>query len=220
MMKYLQILLFYFLFDNGVYGILPDDFDALMEKFFETPECESFVSDGTYLSVATSACSPYTCDAPRQLCMREANRFQDETANQCRPIPEVCLTAANGGIPVGSSRTIHTTPSPSIFGGMRGNPSATINGNRPPPQIVTAPPDFRGTPPPPPRPFTSGAFGDICQQTVPDGRFCGFQLKFTYNRETGNCEQFWFPGCATDKTNDNLFGDLQSCQIATKHCRG
>ncbi|KAI6220684.1 BPTI/Kunitz inhibitor domain-containing protein [Aphelenchoides fujianensis] len=58
----------------------------------------------------------------------------------------------------------------------------------------------------------------ICEQTIPNGRFCGFQLKFTFNRATGNCEQFWFPGCRTEETNDNLFDGLEECRAATRQC--
>lgn len=53
---------------------------------------ESFVADATYLGVSTTKCEPFTCDFPRQLCMRPAEKYQDETANQCKNIPsEVCL---------------------------------------------------------------------------------------------------------------------------------
>lgn len=61
-------------------------------------------------------------------------------------------------------------------------------------------------------------FGPICEQGLPDGRFCGFELKFTYNRETGHCDQFWYPGCRTENTNDNLFSSINDCQKATDYC--
>ncbi|KAH7730757.1 Protein F32D8.7 a [Aphelenchoides avenae] len=53
---------------------------------------------------------------------------------------------------------------------------------------------------------------------VPEGRFCGFQLKYTFNKETGNCEQFWFPGCKTEETNENLFDTEVDCRQVTRTC--
>uniref|UniRef100_A0A7E4VV50 BPTI/Kunitz inhibitor domain-containing protein n=1 Tax=Panagrellus redivivus TaxID=6233 RepID=A0A7E4VV50_PANRE len=213
-------------FTVTVNAALPTEFEPFLEVLFETVECEPFLAEAKYISVSTSECRPYTCDFPRQMCMREAARHTDESANECISIPAACLTAANGGIPVGPGAAhIVTTPPPRVFGGVApggGNPADRINGNgRPPVKLVTGAPNVPAPPPPPDRflpRLGPNQHGDICQQGVPEGRFCGFQLKFTYNKETGNCEQFWFPGCATDATNDNLFGGEQDCKIATSHC--
>ncbi|KAE9556761.1 hypothetical protein FO519_000167 [Halicephalobus sp. NKZ332] len=202
---------------------LPNDLDGFLGVLFETPECEPFISDSTYLGVETSKCDPYTCDFPRQLCMRISDKYQDPSANECREIPSDCLTAANGGVPLGpirQSKSNRPVPSPSPALGLV-NPADRINGQRPPPvKIVTAGPDLviATNPPPPPPPLPKSSFGDICSQSAPDGRFCGFALKFTFNKETGNCEQFWFPGCRTDLTNDNLFESENDCRAATRHC--
>lgn len=61
-------------------------------------------------------------------------------------------------------------------------------------------------------------FGSICEQNLPDSRFCGFKLKFTYNKETGRCDQFWYPGCTTENTNNNLFNSYIECKKATNDC--
>ncbi|RCN37101.1 Kunitz/Bovine pancreatic trypsin inhibitor domain protein [Ancylostoma caninum] len=54
---------------------------------------------------------------------------------------------------------------------------------------------------------------DICQMGPPDGRFCGFKVMYTYNKETLQCDEFWFPGCTTADTNANLFIDMQSSLV-------
>ncbi|KIH48445.1 Kunitz/Bovine pancreatic trypsin inhibitor domain protein, partial [Ancylostoma duodenale] len=60
---------------------------------------------------------------------------------------------------------------------------------------------------------------DICQMGPPDGRFCGFKVMYTYNKETLQCDEFWFPGCTTADTNANLFIDMQSCEKLAEMCR-
>lgn len=52
----------------------------------------------------------------------------------------------------------------------------------------------------------------------PQGRFCGFQVKYAYNRENRRCEQFWFPGCKTEETNVNLFDTEDDCLKTTFKC--
>ncbi|VDM77480.1 unnamed protein product [Strongylus vulgaris] len=60
---------------------------------------------------------------------------------------------------------------------------------------------------------------DICQMGPPDGRFCGFKVMYTYNKETYQCDEFWFPGCTTADTNANLFSDYNSCDKLAEMCR-
>uniref|UniRef100_A0AC34R4N6 Type IV secretion protein Rhs n=1 Tax=Panagrolaimus sp. JU765 TaxID=591449 RepID=A0AC34R4N6_9BILA len=65
--------------------------------------------------------------------MRPAEKYQDETANQCRNIPTECLTVANGGIPLGP---VNPQSSKMVV------PAIRINGNGPPPvKILTGTPD-------------------------------------------------------------------------------
>lgn len=47
---------------------------------------DSFLA-GDFTSVATVDCSPYRCDFPRHICMRPNSRYQEASANECRPIP-------------------------------------------------------------------------------------------------------------------------------------
>ncbi|OZC12237.1 Kunitz/Bovine pancreatic trypsin inhibitor domain protein [Onchocerca flexuosa] len=61
---------------------------------------------------------------------------------------------------------------------------------------------------------------DICNLDQPKGRFCGFQIKVAYNRNNERCEQFWFPGCRTIETNQNLFDTVEECMEKTKICKG
>jgi hypothetical protein len=61
---------------------------------------ESFISDSSFLAVATIECSPFHCNFPHQLCMRPSSQYQDESANNCRELPQKCLIEANGGKPI------------------------------------------------------------------------------------------------------------------------
>ncbi|PIO77109.1 Kunitz/Bovine pancreatic trypsin inhibitor domain protein [Teladorsagia circumcincta] len=61
---------------------------------------------------------------------------------------------------------------------------------------------------------------DICEMGPPNGRFCGFKVMYTYNKETLQCDEFWFPGCTTEETNANLFSDLRSCRKLADLCKG
>ncbi|KAI1719739.1 kunitz/Bovine pancreatic trypsin inhibitor domain-containing protein [Ditylenchus destructor] len=200
---------------------LPQELDPFLEVLFGTDQCEPFLSDGKYLSVSTVECKPYTCDFPYQLCMRAAESYKDEKANECKEVPIQCLTAANGGIapPHFSSKT---TPA-AVVGPSPGNgPNVSPVINTKPNSGATGPTQITspntGIVP------SNGNIGNkngvpICEQGVPDGRFCGFALKFAYNMETGNCDQFWYPGCRTENTNDNLFDSLAECREATGHCQ-
>uniref|UniRef100_A0A1I8C171 FZ domain-containing protein n=1 Tax=Meloidogyne hapla TaxID=6305 RepID=A0A1I8C171_MELHA len=108
---------------------LPQDLDSFLEKLFETPECESFISDSSFLAVATIECTPFKCNFPHQLCMRPSNQYQNEAANNCRELPEKCLIAANGGKPLELKTTIKqliqlnntTTPSTTTLISRPGN---------------------------------------------------------------------------------------------------
>lgn len=42
----------------------------------------------------------------------------------------------------------------------------------------------------------------------------------TKARETHRCEEFWFPGCKTPETNENLFETEEECKEATRFCFG
>ncbi|VDL79124.1 unnamed protein product [Nippostrongylus brasiliensis] len=196
---------------SSVSGELPTELDPFLEVLFDVKECDSFLS-GEYTSVATIECSPYKCDFPRFICMRSNSKYQEASANECRPIPEECLTAANGGQPVVSSRL--PIPSPAIS-------MISMTGDKSRKEIAA----FRGfgggvvrgktvTNPMPINPL------DICQMGPPDGRFCGFKVMYTYNKENMQCDEFWFPGCTTADTNANLFSDLNSCQKLADMCRG
>uniref|UniRef100_A0A915CBQ1 BPTI/Kunitz inhibitor domain-containing protein n=2 Tax=Parascaris univalens TaxID=6257 RepID=A0A915CBQ1_PARUN len=191
---------------------LPQDLDSFLEVLFDATECEEFLSDSEWVAVATHTCAPYECDFPRQLCMRPSKKFSDEGSNQCRDIPEECLTSANKGVPLETPApkeiastlrsslmsTLATTPSIFTTGAAQVEASSTAT-KRPSPPIVNM---------------------SICDMDEAQGRFCGFQVKIAYNRKTGRCEQFWFPGCTTADTNANLFDTLDECVEATKSCTG
>ncbi|VDO18905.1 unnamed protein product [Heligmosomoides polygyrus] len=133
---------------------------------------DSFLA-GDFTSVATVDCSPYRCDFPRHICMRPNSRYQEASANECRPIPAECLTAANGGKPVVSSQL--PIPSPAIS-------TISMTGDRSRKEIGA----FRG--------FGGPVAGrtvvnpmpidpmEICGMGAPDGRFCGFKIMYTYNK--------------------------------------
>ncbi|CAI2354725.1 unnamed protein product [Caenorhabditis sp. 36 PRJEB53466] len=180
-------------------GQLPDQLDPFLEKLFEFEECEDFLGSTEYNNIATTKCDPLTCDFPRQLCARPSAKFQDSSANTCRTIPTECLTAANGGVPLAPS--VQTTSSPFM-------PQPLPNAISP---MMPAPTDGQASPPPDPL--------SICQMGVPNGRFCGFRPMYIYNRETMQCDDFWFPGCRTADTNANLFEDYQQCQKVADMCR-
>ncbi|CAJ0581860.1 unnamed protein product, partial [Mesorhabditis spiculigera] len=181
---------------------VPKELDKFLEKLFEFEECEEWVGDSSYVSVATRECSPFTCNFPLEVCSRPAAKYQDKTANLCRAIPFECVTALNGGVPLGTVATtsapIFTMP-PSIFG-------ITPPSNTPPPLVFpgATPSPFLPAPKVSPAPINVRP-RDICEMGPPTGRFCGFSQKYVYNKETFECDEFWFPGCRTDETNANLF---------------
>ncbi|CAD5224159.1 unnamed protein product [Bursaphelenchus okinawaensis] len=205
---------------------IPDKVDPFLELLFETPECESVVSSVDFLIVDTIKCAPFTCAFPHQVCMRKSSLLNEEKANQCRPIPNSCITAANGGIPVTKATapapTLPPTPPPKPIPGGRHvdpdpDPSVDLEGdfeeeNGPEPVFITQPPHNR---------FSGMKLSklSVCEQGIPMGRFCGFMLKYTYNKETGLCEKFWFPGCRTPETNNNLFDEEHQCMQATTACQ-
>ncbi|CAD5232015.1 unnamed protein product [Bursaphelenchus xylophilus] len=205
---------------------IPDKVDPFLELLFETPECEAVVSNADFLIVDTIKCSPFTCSFPHQVCMRKSSLLNEEKANQCRPIPDSCITAANGGIPVTRATpptpTLPPTPPPKPIPGGRHvdpgpNPTEDLEGdfegeNGPEPVLTTQRPHNR---------FSGMKVSKIsvCEQGIPMGRFCGFMLKYTYNKETGACEKFWFPGCRTPETNNNLFDEENQCIQATRACQ-
>ncbi|CAD6196404.1 unnamed protein product [Caenorhabditis auriculariae] len=183
---------------------LPDDLDSFMEKLFDTEKCEEFISSGEFNIIATSKCDPFTCDFPRQVCARPSAKFQDSSSNVCRTIPHECLTEANGGVlPVGPPLLLTTTVSPAVPK-LGGGFSNLGSGDKGPKMVTIAPP---------PSPLS------ICQMDAPTGRFCGFRPMFTYNKETLQCDEFWFPGCRTVETNANLFDNYHDCLKVVEMCR-
>uniref|UniRef100_A0A0N5AUC7 BPTI/Kunitz inhibitor domain-containing protein n=1 Tax=Syphacia muris TaxID=451379 RepID=A0A0N5AUC7_9BILA len=180
---------------------LPTELDPFLELLFDTTECEEFIGDAEYLSVATVECKPFKCDFPRQLCMRPAMKLTDESTNQCRDIPEKCLTAANGGISLRKGVQVKKpspTPKPSTVSPVpEVQPSVSLK------SLKTQKPEV---------------IDGICDMNQPEGRFCGFKVMYAYNKENRRCEQFWFPGCRTKETNLNLFQNEDECVKATSHC--
>ncbi|KAL3083010.1 hypothetical protein niasHS_010812 [Heterodera schachtii] len=174
--------LLFLLLKCSVIADLPLELDPFLERLFETVECEAFLADASFLAVSTRDCPPSTCDFPRQLCMRPAASYKDESANQCRAIPEECLVAANGGV---SPHPIH----------------------RPLPPL--------------PRNFVLMLSCPFClplhnpRQLLPKLQIPSTNDEFPSTR---NCDQFWFPGCRTAQTNDNLFDSLSECVAASQHC--
>ncbi|VDM47351.1 unnamed protein product [Toxocara canis] len=211
----LYIALLSLLFGSPCSADLPEELDAFLEVLFDKSECEEFLSDSGWVSVATHTCAPYECDFPRQLCMRPSGKFKDESSNECRNIPEavsLCLTAANEGVPLGTSApkqvSLETpSPLPTVL---------TIT----PPSLITATTELKGGSIEQKKPWGLPTVTSICDMGEPQGRFCGFQAKIAYNRETGRCEQFWFPGCTTADTNANLFDTEEECIEATRSCAG
>ncbi|CAI5453488.1 unnamed protein product [Caenorhabditis angaria] len=200
----LLLLLISISLQNFAAAELPTELDPFLEKLFDHEECEEFISSADYTNIATTKCTPLTCDFPRQVCARPASKFQDSAANTCRTVPTECLTAANGGIPVAPAPFRFTTPQPMIFPTMPNifqTPQPPTNPN----VIITAPSVTNPQ--------------SICQMPAPTGRFCGFRPMYTYNRETLQCDEFWFPGCRTQETNANLFEDYHSCQKIADLCK-
>ncbi|EPB72427.1 Kunitz/Bovine pancreatic trypsin inhibitor domain protein [Ancylostoma ceylanicum] len=184
---------------------LPKELDAFLEVLFDVKECDSFLS-GEFTTVATVDCAPYKCDFPRQVCMRPNSKYQEASANECRAVPMECLVAANGGEPVGPPQVMTVQPPaitmPIVINKPRkehGGGGFVGGGNKVQPMTINP--------------------MDICQMGPPDGRFCGFKVMYTYNKETLQCDEFWFPGCTTADTNANLFIDMQSCEKLAEMCR-
>ncbi|CAJ0940075.1 unnamed protein product, partial [Mesorhabditis belari] len=194
---------------------LPDDLDKFLEKLFETEECEEWVSDSTFVSVSTRDCSPHQCDFPSEICMRPAAKYQDKKANQCRKLPAKCVTAANGGVPVGPPPTdpppLFTFPPPLFTLPTLSPPDKNSTIFRP--YFPLIPQTSKGTPAP-----VNVRPRDICEMGPPTGRFCGFAQKFVYNKETFECDEFWFPGCKTEETNANLFDSRKDCERVADLC--
>ncbi|VDK79060.1 unnamed protein product [Litomosoides sigmodontis] len=182
---------------------------------FEHAECEDFLSDEKWSAVGLRDCKPYVCDFPHELCRRPAAKYQDEMGNKCSRIPDnVCLTAANGGTPlaanansvtnngiasanIGKSELPTATSSLPTYSNEFSTalPSSTqIGGNTT--EITTK---------------STDSLEDICNLDQPQGRYCGFALKVAYNRNNRRCEEFWFPGCRTIQTNQNLFDSVEEC---------
>ncbi|VDK22469.1 unnamed protein product [Anisakis simplex] len=148
---------------------------------------EDFLSDSDWVSVATRSCTPVECDFPRQLCMRPSGKFNDESTNQCRNIPETCITAANNGVPLGTSAPklvpSTTTPTiPSLILTIATKPPLPIPEPSPllPPITIPSTVEVTALPIGPVLPETFGI--NICELGLPQGRFCGFLEKFAYNR--------------------------------------
>ncbi|VDP14205.1 unnamed protein product, partial [Onchocerca flexuosa] len=187
---------------------------------------EDFLADDKWTNIGLRDCKPYVCDFPRELCRRPAAKYQDETSNTCIKIPEDCLTAANGGTPlattssnlfinnkttnsnlVRSKLTIQTPPTTAI-------PSSSTNSDKISTETSSSNP-IKGL-----ATKSIDSSADICNLDQPKGRFCGFQIKVAYNRNNERCEQFWFPGCRTIETNQNLFDTVEECMEKTKICKG
>ncbi|CAG9536929.1 unnamed protein product [Cercopithifilaria johnstoni] len=197
----------------------PDDFDSFLEMLFEHTECEDFLSDDKWSAVGLRDCKPYLCNFPRELCRRPAAKYQDETSNRCSRIPENCLTAANGGTPLktdANSITDNGITNSNIedLESTTVTFSLTSHSN----EISTEAPSSIPT-----EKITTKSIDnsvDICNLDQPQGRFCGFVIKVAYNRNNQRCEQFWFPGCRTIQTNQNLFDSVKECIEKTTVCKG
>ncbi|VDK87625.1 unnamed protein product [Onchocerca ochengi] len=212
----------------------PDNFDSFLEMLFEHTECEDFLSDNKWSNVGLRNCKPYVCDFPRELCRRPAAKYQDETSNTCIKIPEDCLTAANGGTPLATTSAnlfinnkitnsnivrskLATTKTPTTITTTTTTtaiPSSSTNSVK----ISTETSSFNPIKEVATKSIDSSA--DICNLDQPQGRFCGFQIKVAYNRNNERCEQFWFPGCRTTETNQNLFDTVEECMEKTRICKG
>ncbi|EFO14878.2 hypothetical protein LOAG_13637 [Loa loa] len=199
----------------------PDDLDSFLEMLFEHTECEDFLSDDKWSTVGLRDCKPYVCKFPYELCKRPAAKYQDETSNTCSKIPEDCLIAVNGGIALTTDANTFTdngitntnlntdeselTAITSSLSSYSNGFSTTLPSSIPITELATKSID---------------SLMDICNLDQPQGRFCGFTIKVAYNRNNQRCEQFWFPGCRTIETNQNLFDTVDECLEKTIHCRG
>ncbi|KAL3984579.1 Kunitz/Bovine pancreatic trypsin inhibitor domain family protein [Acanthocheilonema viteae] len=186
---------------------------------FEQTECEDFLSDDKWSTVGLRDCKPYVCNFPRELCRRPAAKYQDELSNTCSKIPENCLTAANGGIPLTTDAN-SVTDNGITNSNIEGSESTTITSS-----LSTYSSGFsaEALPSIPTGKITTKSIDktvDICNLDQPQGRFCGFAIKVAYNRNNQRCEQFWFPGCRTIETNQNLFDSVEECIEKTNICRG
>ncbi|KJH43537.1 Kunitz/Bovine pancreatic trypsin inhibitor domain protein [Dictyocaulus viviparus] len=135
--------------------------------------------------------------------MRPNSRYQEADANECRSVPTECLTAANGGKPIGPPQPIIQPPPPALTVDKPRKEHSGFNGFSE--RSIVHPMPINPT--------------DICRMEPPNGRFCGFKVMYTYNKETMQCDEFWFPGCTTAETNANLFSDMRSCQKLAKMCK-
>uniref|UniRef100_A0A914HJ93 BPTI/Kunitz inhibitor domain-containing protein n=1 Tax=Globodera rostochiensis TaxID=31243 RepID=A0A914HJ93_GLORO len=214
LLRQLPLILSFLCFSSAVIADLPQELDPFLERLFETVECEAFLADSSFLAVSTRDCPPTTCDFPRLLCMRPSASYKDERANQCRAIPEECLIAANGGQPPQSPA--HSTRPPTAAPQPR--PADLVTST-----LVSVSTEL----PPLAASASSKRPNSVSEGRLPTGmkkfefclsRFCGFALKFAFNRETRSCDQFWFPGCRTAETNDNLFDTSAECLEASRHC--
>ncbi|KAI3422247.1 hypothetical protein GPALN_012776 [Globodera pallida] len=214
LLRQLPLILSFLCFSSAVIADLPQELDPFLEKLFETVECEAFLADSSFLAVSTRECPPTTCDFPRLLCMRPSASYKDERANQCRPIPEECLIAANGGQPPPSPA--HSTRPPTAAPQPRPadvvTPTLVAVSTELPPLVASASSKR-------PSSVSEGRLpiGSICEQDPPEDKFSlkkGMK-KFDFTR---SCDQFWFPGCRTAETNDNLFDTSAECLEASRHC--
>lgn len=199
---------------------LPDDLDSFLEILFEKTECEDFLSESKWSTVGLRDCKPFICDFPRELCRRPAATYQDETGNTCFKIPDDCLTAANGGEPLTagpfiSTESINTSivsKSISVFITTTISSLSTLTNQLSTQTLVSR--NFVGL-----ERAVTEKWENICTMEQPQGRFCGFKIKVAYNSENQRCEQFWFPGCKTAQTNQNLFDTIEECENATRQCK-
>ncbi|VIO97979.1 Uncharacterized protein BM_BM3764 [Brugia malayi] len=198
----------------------PNDFDSFLEMLFEHVECEDFLSDNKWSAVALRDCKPYVCNFPREICRRPAAKYQDVTSNRCSRIPENCLIAANGGIALTTDTNTFTdnritnsnieeleltTVASSLSSYFNFQFSTKISPFLPTTEIATKSIDN---------------LVEICNLDQPRGRYCGFTIKVAYNKYNQRCEEFWFPGCRTVETNQNLFDTVAECMKKTDICRG
>ncbi|MCP9262613.1 hypothetical protein DINM_005977 [Dirofilaria immitis] len=198
----------------------PDNFDSFLEILFEHAECEDFLSDNKWSNVGLRDCKPYVCNFPRELCRRPVAKYQDETSNTCFKIPDNCLTAANDGIPlaVTTNANLFTDNEIKISNIIESKltavtTTATSSSSSTDKELSSIPIEELPT-----KLIDSSV--DICNLDQPQGKFCGFKIKVAYNRYNQRCEEFWFPGCRTIETNQNLFDTVDECMEKTKVCKG
>nr|CDQ05576.1 Bm3764, isoform c [Brugia malayi] len=180
----------------------PNDFDSFLEMLFEHVECEDFLSDNKWSAVALRDCKPYVCNFPREICRRPAAKYQDVTSNRCSRIPENCLIAANGGIALTTDTNTFTD-------------NRITNSNIEELELTTVASSLSKI-----ATKSIDNLVEICNLDQPRGRYCGFTIKVAYNKYNQRCEEFWFPGCRTVETNQNLFDTVAECMKKTDICRG